>query len=498
MKTVCIILLAILLAGTLIAMSNVQPAKGWSGTVYIRADGSIEPPDAPIITYDNVTYILIGNITNSADGIMIERDNIVIDGADYSLYGTRMGIVLFSKRNVIIENFKFHGLESGIKAWNCSNIIIHSNKFMENEKCIDVYYSNEIKIFENEMLDNTYGISIGSSWNNDILFNNITMCWNGIWLHESSNNTILENTIHGAFVSEDFSPKESVGVDINGSNNSISENLLTYNAHAIVLCGSSNIVSRNKLISNLDGVWLYSSNNNVISENEIKNCTWDVFLIRESYENRIFHNNIFQDQTPQLGIAELIEFCNNIWDDGYPSGGNYWSTYNGTDTNSDGIGDTQYIIDKDNTDRYPLVSPYSQNFIPIDKMPPTILVLSPENKEYYEKSIPLIFKISEQCSWIGYSLDRQSNITITGNTTLKELSDGKHNLVVYAEDKYGNIGVSQVIWFSVNSQENIKKFLLATATIAAVIIIIAFVIYKRKSARKHSDGFQSNSSFSHR
>jgi parallel beta-helix repeat protein len=308
---------------------------------------------------------------------------------------------------------------------------------------------------------------------------------------------VLENTIHGAFVSEDFYPKESVGVDINGSNNSISENLLTCNAHAIVLCGSSNVVSRNKLISNLNGVWLYSSNNNVISENEIKNYTWQVFLIRESYENRIFHNNIFQGQAPQLGIVVAIEYY-NIWDDGYPSGGNYWSTYNGTDTNSDGIGDTQYIIDKDNIDRYPLVSPYSQNFITIDKMSPTILILSPEDKEYYEKSIPLIFKISEQFSWIGYSLDRQSNITITGNTTLKELSDGQHNLVVYAKDEYGNIGVSQMIWFSVNSQENIKRFLLATATIAAVIIIIAFVIYKRKSARKHSDGFQSNSSFSHR
>jgi parallel beta-helix repeat protein len=485
--------MVLILNGILIPVFKIQRVNGeWTGTVTIRADGSIDPPEAPIITYDNITYILTGNITNSDYGIIIERDNIVIDGADYGLNGPpmAMGIVLFSKRNIIIKNFKFHGLEYGIKAWNCSNIIIHSNKFIENEVCAEVSYSNKVKIFENEILNDALGINIGYSWNNEILFNDMTMCGRGIRLHDSSDSIILGNTIHGG----------SVGIDISGSNNSISENLLTYNDHAIVLCGSSNIVSRNKLISNLDGVWLYSSNHNVISENEIKNCTWDVFLIRESCENRIFHNNIFQDQTPQLGIAELIESCNNIWDDGYPSGGNYWSTYNGTDTNSDGIGDTQYIIDKDNIDRYPLVSPYSQNFIPIDKMPPTILVLSPENKEYYEKSIPLIFKISEQCSWIGYSLDRQSNITITGNTTLKELSDGKHNLVVYAEDKYGNIGVSQVIWFSVNSQENIKKFLLATATIAAVTIIIAllFVIYKRKSARKHSDGFQSNCSLSHR
>jgi hypothetical protein len=53
----------------------------------------------------------------------------------------------------------------------------------------------------------------------------------------------------------------------------------------------------------------------------------------------------------------------NFWDDAYPSGGNWWSNYNGTDvysgshqniTGSDGIGDTPYIIDSSNQDRYPL------------------------------------------------------------------------------------------------------------------------------------------------
>jgi nitrous oxidase accessory protein NosD len=58
----------------------------------------------------------------------------------------------------------------------------------------------------------------------------------------------------------------------------------------------------------------------------------------------------------------------NTWDDGYPSGGNYWSNYTGIDeysgpsqneTGSDGIGDTPYVIDENNTDRYPLMAPFS-------------------------------------------------------------------------------------------------------------------------------------------
>jgi hypothetical protein len=47
-----------------------------------------------------------------------------------------------------------------------------------------------------------------------------------------------------------------------------------------------------------------------------------------------------------------------VWDDGYPSGGNFWSDYNGTDINKDGVGDTPYIIGADNIDHYPLMTPY--------------------------------------------------------------------------------------------------------------------------------------------
>jgi hypothetical protein len=62
-----------------------------------------------------------------------------------------------------------------------------------------------------------------------------------------------------------------------------------------------------------------------------------------------------------------------------------------------------------------------------------IEILSPEsNMIYATDSIPLIFTINKVPSWIGYSLDGQENVTISGNTTLTDLQDGWHCLIVYA------------------------------------------------------------------
>jgi len=66
--------------------------------------------------------------------------------------------------------------------------------------------------------------------------------------------------------------------------------------------------------------------------------------------------------------ASLYKSYNNVWDDGYPSGGNYWSDYTGVDyysgpyrneTGSDGIGDSLYIVDENNIDHYPLMGPFN-------------------------------------------------------------------------------------------------------------------------------------------
>jgi hypothetical protein len=83
-KKVSWLILILLLVSVLVVVFYAKPVKAESGTIYIRADGSIEPSTASISTIDNVTYTFTGNIYGS---IVVERNNTVIDGAGYTVQG---------------------------------------------------------------------------------------------------------------------------------------------------------------------------------------------------------------------------------------------------------------------------------------------------------------------------------------------------------------------------------------------------------------------------
>jgi hypothetical protein len=86
-----------------------------------------------------------------------------------------------------------------------------------------------------------------------------------------------------------------------------------------------------------------------------------------------------------------------------------------------------------------------------ETIPPSITIISPQNTTYSTSSVPLTFFVNESTSWIGYSLDNEANVTIAGNTTLTSLSDGCHNVVVCANDTFGNMGNSGKIHFTVDT-----------------------------------------------
>ena len=109
------------------------------------------------------------------------------------------------------------------------------------------------------------------------------------------------------------------------------------------------------------GIGLGNSSDNTLSGNTITNNDLGVSL-EDSSSNTIYHNNFINNKVQ----ANVTSVYINTWDDGYPSGGNYWSNYTDVDlysgpyqneTVSDGIWDHPYVLDANNTDRYPLMIP---------------------------------------------------------------------------------------------------------------------------------------------
>jgi hypothetical protein len=96
-----------------------------------------------------------------------------------------------------------------------------------------------------------------------------------------------------------------------------------------------------------------------------------------------------------------------------------------------------------------------------DNVAPSITIISPKNETYATTSVPLIFTLNEPTSWVGYSLDGAENVTITGNTTLAGLLEGLHYVIVYANDTAGNMGSSDVVYFTIDvtppSIENVSQ-----------------------------------------
>ena len=160
-----------------------------------------------------------------------------------------------------------------------------------------------------------------------------------IYLYNSS-----ENIITGNIIQNEGGSCYGIDMRVSCCNNSISMNTIshTYYGIFIEMNNKDNIICGNTLAFNNYGIYIN---------------TYDTPF---SQRNRIYHNNF-------LGNAHgnADDKWSNSWDDGYPSGGNYWSDYTGIDLftgpgqnipGSDGFGDTPYNISGGtNQDRYPFM-----------------------------------------------------------------------------------------------------------------------------------------------
>jgi N-acetylneuraminic acid mutarotase len=125
----------------------------------------------------------------------------------------------------------------------------------------------------------------------------------------------------------------------------------------------------------------------------------------------------------------------------------------------------------------------------LETTPPKINVLSPLNHTYDESSVSLAFSVDKQVNWTGYSLDGKQNITMIGNSTTANMTNGLHSITVYANDTFGNMGASETISFTVAEPESFPTTLVAVASVASVALIgVILLIYFRKRKQQQSPG----------
>jgi hypothetical protein len=132
---------------------------------------------------------------------------------------------------------------------------------------------------------------------------------------------------------------------------------------------------------------------------------------------------------------------------------------------------------------------YSDVYFSVDTSSPKISVLSPEPKVYNVSDISLNYTINEPVQKVEYSLDKQDNVTITGNIMFSNMTSGVHNVTVYGWDTVGNIGSSETVTFTISKPESAEPFPIVPVTavsvaFAIVVVLISLQLLFRKRRRK--------------
>jgi len=532
-KLALTIFLTIVLIGTLGEVSETQTVET-SGTIYIKSDGNIEPPTESIQRIGN-TYTFTDNIN---DSIVIQKDHIVVDGAGYTLQGAgnRTGIYLTGRSNVTIKNIEIKAFDYDIELYYSSNNTVSGNNMTNSEYGIRLYGSSNNTVSGNNMTNSEYGIRLYGSSNNTVSGNNIAANYaQGIWLRESSNNTLSGNhvkannsyriffvessgnTVSGNNVAANHSngiliieysknniisrnnitQNESIGIALStSSNNTVSGNNIANNGNCgigLYWSSNNNSVSGNNITANeFAGILFFQSSNNTVSGNNIANNGNYGLLLNMSSNNKFYHNH-FTDNPNQVYVEVN---STNAWDDGYPSGGNYWSDYaekypNAEEMAESGVWNIPYTIDENNQDRYPLINPLG--------IITRLFIVYVDNQAYQVKTVSnssiSAFNLSRSQKQISFNITTSSgticfcNITIPSNLLWGEftvLLDGEPQMFSIRKDNATHISVyftcsHDTKKIQIIGTDIIAEFIsLATLSLFIIATLFAVMVCRRK------------------
>lgn len=221
--------------------------------------------------------------------------------------------------------------------------------------------SHGVTLKEFMALNCDVGISVVGSDSCVIINNYVQNCRSkGILVSQTVNCTIRENVVVG-----------------------------TYNGYGIIANSSQNILVEGNRVSenHFNGLGLLDSHNCTLRYNIADSNDLFGVWIDSSTFNLIYQNNIVSN-----GIQAVSNSEPNAWDNRLE--GNYWNTSGIVDSDHNGIGDTPYIIDENNTDNYPLMGIFSNFNTSLGKHVNVISNSTIENLKYFESNSTIKMYVS--------------------------------------------------------------------------------------------------------
>lgn len=267
-----------------------------------------------------------------------------------------------------------------------------------------------------------------------------------IRLNGSRGSKILGNIVSAP---RDYFPQSAYGIRLENSVDCLIENnTISNNIGGIHLQNATNCtVVRNFVFQNTQGIRLYSPcvDNDVVAnivcnntrDGMIEAMPWNQTLINNSF----VHNNFVNNSQP---FIYKVEGC--IWDDGFE--GNYWTRYNGSDLDRDGIGDVPYDVGLDQ-DRYPLMGMFASFNTSKENEVDVISNSTIESFEFFEVDNVIRIHVSNSTITQRFGFCRvliphalmlePYNVTIDGvNPTYWNYSvydDGKNRVIYFAYEQ---------------------------------------------------------------
>ena len=336
-----------------------------------------------VISYGSSDNIIINNTAlakYSAVSIYAESHQCHIIGNNFT--STNYNTIVFynSDQNIIANNSAFSEIGQAGIFLDQSN----GNNVKDNfANTIQLNNASDNRLEQNILIDNnpgdSTGITIGNSCVNNLIKNNEINQDAGINIYgdETSGNLFVDNTISHCYMGicvnkgdtfqRNYVHNNTYGILLtDGASNTLFYNIIESNTvyGIYIALSDSNDLKYNEISDNWIGVYFEQDGyNNTIRENIIANNHYGIGMEGSSNDNLLIHNNLLNN------TVNAYDVCANIWNDTYPSGGNYWDDYTGDDLFSgpeqnipggDGIGDIPYnIAGGGNLDYYPLMESWN-------------------------------------------------------------------------------------------------------------------------------------------